>query len=796
MITYKYNEMRQNKITYYGIIEHELDDISGSEETKKKIFLINFDGDLISNSRLPENLPTQIYYYEQNLEKVTDKNLLLTQLTKKGREFVTNLQKLHSKAAESTQLIHFEIPDGIDTFTGAGPAKLGQKPKNWNEVAHLDWVIEDGYAFLYRQTADGELVPCLVDEETTSEWTTSYDKNIINQCRMMFGGLSGDWDNLLTFEDVMDLWDERNFPYYDSWNDWGVDKTTVQTVTIPPSITSIGEYAFAGCSSLKNVEIPSSVIRIGKGAFGGCSSLATVTIPDSINSIEDSAFDGCYKCIVIIDAMKENGDYNFVDVKKTIWLKDNGSTAADIEREKNEREKIEIEKLALLKAKEEADAAADKAKEEADAAADKAKEELKNLKTQEIKRKEEADAAAAEAKEAKEALEKCKAERASHFCQDLTAAPEANPTQLGSAHNGSFSSAQIRDSSIPTAMSKTGVKVYEDDNFEGDITEFSFGDYTMDDIIAKGGTNDNISSIKVMNGFEAILYEHADMSGWEAHFSAGEYTLGDIIAKGGENDGTSSISVRFESKEYTIPTERTYVHHGTVSITKYKTYTPNVVARNKWYTAADIVIRNLNETRMDGVKTIFKRGTKILVPYSQQEINDNKEKARQDLNKIKGDQLRLEQDEKARTKAAEEAEKIRLAAEHKAEDDKKRKEGEMLSALTAKQLERIQSLADKTQRKKNTYIGYPKAFCAPHDGDNENADGNIGKMKKMTLNKAVRLCNNNDKCKGITEKQWANPHIQKSYGTINYLLKDEAYQQQVPVGWGDDHIYACYIKEP
>jgi hypothetical protein len=64
-------------------------------------------------------------------------------------------------------------------------------------------------------------------------------------------------------------------------------------VTIPDSVTSIGDGAFWGCDSLTNVTIPDSVTSIGGGAFYGCKSLTNVTIPDGVTSIGDSVFDEC-----------------------------------------------------------------------------------------------------------------------------------------------------------------------------------------------------------------------------------------------------------------------------------------------------------------------------------------------------------------------------------------------------------------------------------------------------------------------------------------------------------------------
>ena len=60
--------------------------------------------------------------------------------------------------------------------------------------------------------------------------------------------------------------------------------------TIPNSVTTIGEYAFASCTSLASVNIPNSVTTIGELAFASCNSLTSVNIGESVTTIGDGAF--------------------------------------------------------------------------------------------------------------------------------------------------------------------------------------------------------------------------------------------------------------------------------------------------------------------------------------------------------------------------------------------------------------------------------------------------------------------------------------------------------------------------
>ena len=110
---------------------------------------------------------------------------------------------------------------------------------------------------------------------------------------------------------------------------WYGSRSRVKSAVIAEGVTSIGRYAFYGCTSLTSVTIPDSVTSIGSSAFEDCTSLTSVTIPDSVTSIGDDAFYDCTSLtsVTILDSVTSIGDSAFASCTSLtgIWVAEGNS---------------------------------------------------------------------------------------------------------------------------------------------------------------------------------------------------------------------------------------------------------------------------------------------------------------------------------------------------------------------------------------------------------------------------------------------------------------------------------------
>lgn len=143
------------------------------------------------------------------------------------------------------------------------------------------------------------------------------------------------------------------YPFAGDWYKFG---RNIRSVTIPQSVTSIGDSAFSFCIALTEVTIPQSVTSIGDSAFSHCEKMDSLTINDATTSIGSWAFDECYKLttlslgknittigdhafgccygmhsFTIKDATTSIGEYAFFDCQnlETLSLGENITTIGD-----------------------------------------------------------------------------------------------------------------------------------------------------------------------------------------------------------------------------------------------------------------------------------------------------------------------------------------------------------------------------------------------------------------------------------------------------------------------------------
>ena len=87
----------------------------------------------------------------------------------------------------------------------------------------------------------------------------------------------------------------------------------IDSLTINNAATSIGEWAFASCFGIKTLSLGEKIKTIGYNAFSDCSGLTNVTIPQSVTSIGPCAFAYCtsLKNITIPEKVKTIEPYTF-----------------------------------------------------------------------------------------------------------------------------------------------------------------------------------------------------------------------------------------------------------------------------------------------------------------------------------------------------------------------------------------------------------------------------------------------------------------------------------------------------
>ena len=98
--------------------------------------------------------------------------------------------------------------------------------------------------------------------------------------------------------------------------------SNLTSITLPNSLTKVGDYAFYRCSGLTSIDIPNNVTSIGKYAFQNCIGLTYIDIPNNVTSIGADAFYQCSGLTTIVSEIEnpfEIGTNVFYSSNKDIY---------------------------------------------------------------------------------------------------------------------------------------------------------------------------------------------------------------------------------------------------------------------------------------------------------------------------------------------------------------------------------------------------------------------------------------------------------------------------------------------
>ena len=162
--------------------------------------------------------------------------------------------------------------------------------------AHKDfssWKInpqQEGYGLEVDSTPTIMFKDVMVKQLCVQNWDTNRDGELsvqeaaaVTTIGVVFKGTSiTSFDELIYFTEIIRI-DNRAFEGCGN----------LRSISIPESVTGIGERSFYGCVSLQSVNLPQTLISINNRAFQGCSSLKSITIPSGVATLGDAVLAQC-----------------------------------------------------------------------------------------------------------------------------------------------------------------------------------------------------------------------------------------------------------------------------------------------------------------------------------------------------------------------------------------------------------------------------------------------------------------------------------------------------------------------
>lgn len=267
----------------------------------------NENFELITEITIPESITKINSYQFYDFGKVTKVNL---------NHYITSIGNDAFNGCSLTSVI---IPKSVKSIGAAAFSMLGDdsiiyceienKPSDWNEnftsCNNIIWgyvgtFTQDGITYLIK-TDHAEVINVegkdVIVPETVLYNGISY--NVTTICNL---GSPKDLTSIIITNGIITISD---YAFYGC--------TNLKEVNLPNSLKYIGSNAFIGCKFLKRIILPIGIETINDYAFGDCISLKEVNFPNTLQEIGVAAFSGCnaLEKIIFHNGIKTIEDYVF-----------------------------------------------------------------------------------------------------------------------------------------------------------------------------------------------------------------------------------------------------------------------------------------------------------------------------------------------------------------------------------------------------------------------------------------------------------------------------------------------------